>query len=256
MKKHSPLFLILICLLLSCGKGQPNLTGLWFFTYGDMTKQTGTDAITPESFIYFEKGGAYTSNIGGFESGKWEWKKDQLTLTGGKDKTTIYSVQDAAAKTLVLGLENGLKIELEKQKADFTSPAVNPFSADNNQWRMKAAKKETAEEIKSRVINHFRFHELYFKWGLESGLNSLDVRSTPSLIKIYGNGFELTTYENLPQGWKDLFFDEEDCHKATDIVKYVFDKYDIAWSKTDNKFKMFISAFQQLQQQLKKPETP
>jgi hypothetical protein len=55
----------------------------------------------------------------------------------------------------------------------------------------------------------------------------------------------------LPEAWCECFFDGEDCNKANDIVKKIFEEKDIAWSSTDNKFKMFISAFQQLQNLVK-----
>jgi hypothetical protein len=113
-----------------------------------------------------------------------------------------------------------------------------------------AAKKETEQELRNRLKNHFRFHEIYFKWALDAKLNSIDVRSTPSPIKIYGNGFALKNFDELPASWHSYFYDDEDCQKANDMIKDIFEKEEIAWAQTENKYKMFISAFQQLEQKI------
>jgi hypothetical protein len=55
----------------------------------------------------------------------------------------------------------------------------------------------------------------------------------------------------MPAAWKSYFFDEEDCKKASAIIKDIFERHQISWPITENKFKMFMSAFQQLQQQIK-----
>ena len=73
----------------------------------------------------------------------------------------------------------------------------------------------------------------------------------PTLIKIYGNGLELKPYNTLPQKWISYFYDEEDCRKANGIMEDVLRNENIAWPHTDNKYKAFISVFQQLQQKIR-----
>jgi len=46
--------------------------------------------------------------------------------------------------------------------------------------------------------------------------------------------------------WKGCFFDEEDCSRANAMIKDIFQHRTIAWAHTDNKYKFFISAFQQM----------
>jgi hypothetical protein len=54
-----------------------------------------------------------------------------------------------------------------------------------------------------------------------------------------------------PGRWRSYFFDDEDSQKAYDIMADIVSKRDIALAHTDNKFKMFIGAFQQLEAALK-----
>jgi hypothetical protein len=116
----------------------------------------------------------------------------------------------------------------------------------NNQWRIPATAKESDQEIRKRLFNHCQFWESYFTWALKNDISTVDVRSTPTLIKIYGNGFTLKPFAELPPIWKSYFFDAQDCEKANDMITDIFQKKNIAWAHTDNKYKMFISAFQQL----------
>ena len=115
--------------------------------------------------------------------------------------------------------------------------------------------KESSAEIKLRLVNHCRFWKNYFTWALDNNLNTIDVRSTPTPIKIYGNGFAIKDFNDLPLNWKNYFFDSTDCKLANDMLKDVFTHNDIAWAHTDNKFKMFIGAFEQLEQMLASTNT-
>lgn len=81
-------------------------------------------------------------------------------------------------------------------------------------------------------------------------IDYLDVRSTPTAIKIYGNCFGLKPVDELPPRWTSLFYDSADCRKANDIIQDIFRHKTIAWANTDSKYKMFIGAFQQLEQYL------
>jgi hypothetical protein len=86
---------------------------------------------------------------------------------------------------------------------------------------------------------------------MDNEFSSVDVRSTPSPVKIYGNGFIIKPFGDLSAAWKSYFYDSADCAKANEMLVDIVHKNNIAWAHTDNKYKMFISAFQQMQQILK-----
>jgi len=46
--------------------------------------------------------------------------------------------------------------------------------------------------------------------------------------------------------WRSYFFDAEDCQKANDMIKEIFD-HQTSLGHTDSKYKMFLSAFQQME---------
>ena len=253
MKKVIPaiviglLFFQTSCLLQS---KKARLDGLWFFTHSSSIIPGDEMEATPASFLYLMPDNTYTRDFKKFEHGHWKRKDSLLLLVSDQKTTTSFPIRLIFGKELSLKGAEGSLLNFEKQPAKFSSSAETPFSLENNQWRIPAVKKESDEEIKGRLRNHFKFHEVYFKWALDAKLSSVDVRSTPSPIKIYGNGFALKNFEELPASWRSYFYDEEDCQKANNMIKEIFEKENIAWAQTDNKYKMFISAFQQLEQKI------
>jgi hypothetical protein len=242
---------IFLLLLISCHTANNQFEKLWFYTFHSSTTANTDTTLTPASFIDIRKDGTYTSDFGTFDYGKWVLKDQQLRLINYKNVTSVINVAYFSGNEMQLGPSNGPLDNFESQPSLFASESQNPFSKENNLWRIQADKKETDTAIRDRLLNHFKFWEMYFTWAFENNIQYIDVRSTPTLIKIYGNGFGLKPTEQLPLAWKSYFFDEEDCKKANEKLKTLFDTNAVAWPHTENKYKMFISAFQQLQQKLK-----
>jgi hypothetical protein len=245
------LTLVLFLAQPSCTFKKEGIDALWFYTYSTGNNKSDDQTITPASFLNLLPDKTYTRDFRGFDYGNWEKKDSLLLLRSIKGDTAVFPIKYFFGNELQLLTGKGTTVSFESQPGKFSSVNENPFSVENNQWRIPAAKKENDSELKNRLRNHAKFYEFYFRWALKYELSSIDVRSTPSLIKIYGNGFALKEFDDLPVTWRSYFYDEEDCRKANDILKNIFEHKDIAWSNTDNKYKMFISAFQQLQQLIK-----
>ena len=243
-----PVLVVLTGCMLPPGQ---HIDNLWFFTYYTDKNAEKNGLLTPASFLNLQKDGSYTSDFGEFEYGVWKSDNKTLYLNDYRNKITAIKVEYLSGNEMRISSEHIPAASFESQPGGFKSSGENPFSKENNLWRVPPLQKESDGEIKYRLLNHMKFWEEYFSWALSHNISSIDVRSTPTCIKIYGNGFTLKPFNDLPEEWKSYFFDEEDCQKANDIIKSVFDKHDIAWAHTENKYKLFISAFQQLQQLLK-----
>lgn len=241
-------FLAAIFLLLtSCGS-KSRLSKLWLFTHVSAGDAKGQDTLlTPASFLFLNSNGTYTRDFGRFEYGTWESEDQQIFLKNQDGKSSRLAFE-LGKEEIKFRIGNGAMANFESRPV--LKDAGNPFSKENNLWRIPPKKKETDEQIKQRLHNHCKFWESYFTWAFEKDLQTIDVRSTPTPIKIYSNGFALKPYNDLPPTWWSYFYDSADCKKATDQMSYIFDHSNIAWGNTNNKFKMFISAFQQLGRQL------
>jgi hypothetical protein len=235
--------------------------GLWFYSYSSDPAQKGMDSLvtagtlaaglTPASWLELKPGGGYTREFGKFEYGVWSMKDNKLQLTNQLGKTSVYHVNYSSSDDIRVLIEQGVEAHFENHPLPDTTKGADPFSAERNRWRLPAREKETEADIRRRLLNHFQFWEAYFTWALNDNISSVDVRSTPTLLKIYGNGFVLKSVEDLPPEWRSIFFDAADCVRANNLMENLFHSRTIAWAHTDNKYKLFIGAFQQMQEWLR-----
>jgi hypothetical protein len=254
-KKLTAYVFCLICFASCINIFLHNKTSLWFYTYS--SGETSSEfALTPASFLYLNPNNTYTVDFGEFEYGKWTKHGDTLTLHSSGGKINNYLVNYESNKDLKLSITPQLVSDFEGAAAKFSTEAENPFSLQNNKWRIPAKHKETPAEIKERLINHCMFWKTYFVWALNNNIDYVDVRSTPTPIKIYGNGFALKELNDLSVRWKNYFFDSADCRLANRMIEDIFTHENIAWLNGDNKYKMFAGAFEQLENFLRKENLP
>ncbi len=207
--------------------GNP-LSKLWFYTYSN-DRTTGRDTLlTPASFLELRGDGTYTRDFGRFDYGSWNRKDQQLFLTNQQHTTYVYPLGGITDKDMQLTLSKGVQGDFEGLSLPSEKGTEDPFSLANNRWRIPANHKEDNVELRRRLANHCRFWQMYFAWALDKQLETVDVRSTPTPIKIYGNGFVLKPFEDLPTEWRLYFFDADDCQKANDMIKEIFDHQTIA----------------------------
>ena len=252
------LLLTAVCFLWSCQSEKEQLAKTWFFTL-ENRKSTGPrkdPVLTPANFIHLEKNGQYSANLLQFETGNWIVNNGMIELQSSSKQVQKLRIINSSAKELALDIQpdnaDDCQMLFSGIEDPFKDPKENPFDVSNNQWRIAAVKKETDAEIRARIGNYFHYWERYFSWALAAKIDYLDVRSLKGPVKIYGNGFALVPFEELTEEWHTHFYDLEDSRKAYDQIESMFKKETINWPKTDNKFKAFISAFQQAQTLLNK----
>lgn len=254
MDRKLLLLLIMIASFCGCNSAKNRLCKVWFFTHNESGK-VDEKVINMASFLYVQPDGKYTAYLAAFESGTWELKDQILTLISNEKKVTRLNIRSVKEDELQLMFASDMRMPELYTFDGFDAPkgkdADNPFSARNNQWRVPPARKESDEEIAERLRNHFHFWEKYFSWGIQIDKSTLNVRSTPTLLKLYGNGFELKPFDQLPEQWMHFFYDTADCQRANDKMHTLFTTDDIDWPETKHRYKLFIAAFQQLQQKIK-----
>ncbi|MBO9566127.1 MAG: hypothetical protein J7621_25360 [Niastella sp.] len=250
--------LTIITLFSNCSR-RDALSKVWFYTYDDTKSNTAASSddsdplLTPVHFMNLQRDGRFTAYLQGFDYGDWEVDGDYIILKSADKKRRRIQLQGAGKNEITVDIlpdnafQSAYRFEGNSNKLD---EADNPFSLANNKWRIKATHKESDAEITNRLKNHLLYWEKYFAWGISTDKKSLDVRSLPGPLKMYGNGFELVPLEDWAPEWESLFYDKEDTRIAWNKLHYFFTYKRIAWAKTDHKFKMFVSAFQQMQRQV------
>jgi hypothetical protein len=243
----------LVCFLIpviftGCLNNKPEISRLWFYTYSSDTA-IDKNNLTPANFLELRPEGLFTSDLGQFKSGRWSLKDQRLFLSADDGSEIIVFIEQ---------LKKGeMQVQtIQSKEAHFDASPIpkideDPFSKTNNLWRIPAKSKESDDQLRLRLRIHCRFWVNYFTWALNNELPTVDVRSTPTPIKIYGNGFTIKNFNDLPQSWKGYFYDSSDCARSNAILEELVRTHTIAWAHTDNKYKMFISAFQQMEQFLR-----
>jgi len=256
MKK--PLIAILIIVVFTqCQTSNDKLSKVWFFTHSSGASATTDTFLTPAHFLSLRPDGSYTRDFGKFEFGTWTFAEDKLSLTNQRNRTVNLKINFNSPNKIGIDLGSGKIANFEGPgSVDPSTPEQDPFSKQNNLWRIPATHKESDDELRQRLLNHCKFWEVYFDWAMTNDLKSLDVRSIPTCIKIYGNGFGLKRWEELPQTWKSYFYDSADCKKVDQLIKHTFRHNDIDWPKSENKFVIFLGAFQQVQKLVAKTPFP
>jgi hypothetical protein len=209
--------------------------------------------LTPANFISLRPDGTFSACLPDFKEGSWKQKGRDLVLNAPADMQVLRIIKQENNTLLLVDLKKQLVHRFIGADQVIASREADPFSSQNNQWRKRATRKENDAELQARLKNHFHFWEAYFNWGLQSKMETLDVRSTPSLFKLYGNGFQLEYFEYLPEKWMNLFYDTADCRRAYEMVYYKMYEKDVNWGKTDNRFEMLASAFKQVQGWMEEP---
>jgi hypothetical protein len=264
---------LLLCLLVttgslfSCSPKKDPLVNAWIINENAIDRKTLEQGpgpgFTPDSrfnsgnFIDLQVDGTYSSYLSEYETGKWFFKDQMLILVNRKKNMLEWQVNKVDEDELVC--TNKLKRTVYHFKSlpnSFLSKAENPFSIANNLWRIKPLRRETDEQLRKRMKNHFTWWKQYFAMGLQNKVEVLDIGSTPSLFKMYGNGIQLEYYDNLFPEWKNCFYDSIDCRLAYENVYYKMYKNKIKWPDTKNRFESFVSAFTQLEQWMDEKTSP
>lgn len=254
---------ILVCNLIflnGCSSREGLLSKVWFFLYDEKGRSTAsTDPVLdPVCFINLQSKGKYTANLGSFEHGNWSVEDKILVLKPSGGKTRKILIKRLTDKEMVVDMEPTNEFQsasvFEGTKNPLKDDDENPFSYTNNKWRIKATHKESRQEVTDRLVNHFRYWEQYFRWGLKSDKTSLDVRSLPSPLKMYGNGFALMPVDKWPEEWSRNFYDDTDRQVAFDKIRWTLRNKSVKWPESGHKFKQFVSAFEQMQQNVRYAE--
>jgi hypothetical protein len=162
-KRVSTCILFSISLIfVGCVQQKPEVTKCWFYTYQTDFNTKRDDGLTPASFLCIRKDGTYTRDFGTFDYGHWILQNQVISLRSQRNQSENLKVITLLANEMTIDV-NGEKINLDGQALPTDKPAEDPFSLENNQWRIPATQKESEQALRKRLSNHCRFWEAYFR---------------------------------------------------------------------------------------------
>ena len=262
MMYKADFYLVFFCSVFACSTKKGAVSKVWFYN-DDQTQDEKIENImvyksmlnhdlTDADFLNLQPDSTFTSFFSSFNYGKWFINDSVLVLMDHYRHLQELSISRLDDHEMIcLDKKRGIIYRFKGYATGFSSSSDNPFSGENNQWRLKAKHKESEAEIAARLRNHFRYWEKFFNWGLKTDIGQIDYTFTPGPFKMYGNGFSLEYLENEMPEWRNSFYDTADCRKAYEKLYYLMVQKDIQWPKTKNRCERFVSAFQQLQDWVK-----
>jgi hypothetical protein len=125
---------------------------------------------------------------------------------------------------------------LLKQSEEHYSNLFNdPYSKENNWWRIKPSQPESDEQIKKRVLNHLAFWQLLFHNADKNDAPYVSFNWFSSPLVIAANGVVMKFYDDVKNEWDENFYDSVQAHKGYEFMRKCFSKK-IKYLQTDNKY--------------------
>lgn len=124
----------------------------------------------------------------------------------------------------------------------------DPFSIQNNLWRIPAKSSENDSLLKVRISNHIDFWVTYLKTADQLEWTQLDMRNVTTPFHFYPTGITLTKVEKWPPGFLSLFYHKKEAERAFDLTTDAIYKVDFV--KNENAYLQGIHLFKEIQNAL------
>jgi hypothetical protein len=121
----------------------------------------------------------------------------------------------------------------------------DPYSIENNKWRVKPFEQETDKQIKERVLNHLDFWQNLFADALEKEKTYVAYSWFDSPLVVAENGVKLEFYDEHKKEWDQNFYDSTDANKGYQMMRKCFSKK-LKFMQTDDKYKRHEDVIKQL----------
>ena len=177
----------------------------------------------------FEDGSYSELNGDGFyKTGSWSYNAEQGTLqfkdSGKKSEPILIQPQgnsEGGQFMLMPMLTKNVILKFAKEAVPMQDFLQDPFHFTNNQWRIKPSKPETIAELNKRIANYIRHLALILKSAQDRKQDVVSFEYSMGPVKIYNAAIGIHPYENVPEYWKNCFYDHTDAAKAY----YLYEQY-------------------------------
>ena len=124
---------------------------------------------------------------------------------------------------------------LTEDNEHFSKLSEDPFSRENNWWRIKPLHYENNEQIKNRVLNHLAVWQLLFHDARKNERAYVSYNWFSSPLVIASNGVVMKLYGDVKKEWDENFYDSVQAQKGYEMMRKCFSKK-IKYLETDNKY--------------------
>lgn len=166
----------------------------------------------------------------GLKVGKWMLDKDsrELSLRLADGSAKVYTVREIALKQMELSCGPAI-IRLTSAALVHKRLADDPFYPTNNRWRIKPARPETREEIRSRVKSCLHFYSLFFLDNHQRQETDISFSGLPSCFIWYNGGIGVQERSDLDHKWINCFYSTYQAFQAYDMLASLLASHSLKW---------------------------
>ncbi|HWB24968.1 MAG TPA: hypothetical protein VG738_05790 [Chitinophagaceae bacterium] len=140
---------------------------------------------------------------------------------------------------------------LSADKETYRSEKDDPYSKQNNFWRIKPSKPETGKQIAARVENHISFLKLLMQDVADGKKNYVSLHSFRTPLIIASDDIRLQHYEDTRDAWDENFYDSAQARKGYDLLEKAVLYDGVKPGNTNDRFVNNANMLEQVLQHLK-----
>jgi hypothetical protein len=239
---------LLLFILSNCGGKAKNIEqqilGIWRLSSYENSKQdkgnTNDPLLAEASKFEKAKEGIVLSIFPDHQytvlKGEGEYEYGNWSFDQAKNKITFKNkAKNQHFEVAIADLENDLpqlKLLNQHEKFAYLQEAKllknykeEPFHPSNNLWRIKANHLESKQEIIDRLGEYFKHMAYLLKAADQRNLKVISFEYSMGIIRIYNGGIGIVPVENIPQIWKDTYYNEEQVLLAHFLYEFYLDNF-------------------------------
>lgn len=130
-------------------------------------------------------------------------------------------------------------------KESYSKTTKDPYSKENNWWRIRPVKPESSEAIHKRVLNLVDFHLCMFEDAKERDKNVITYDWFSSPLIVANNGLALQNYRKIKGDWEECFYDSTQAAQAYQLLRAGFSRSMRFPAEIKNPFERSIAMLKQ-----------
>ena len=191
----------------------------------------------PYRSFYFSTKGTFLKNPRNtFDYGTWQYDDAAKTITINNSidrNKDVYKIAKIAYDEMTLvnvGIGSATNLKFIAPGKRYKNANEEPYSLENNRWRIKPKTKESDSAIHQRLKENLYFFILFYKSALDKDDKTVSFWGLPSCFKWYGGAIFIKKKEELKENWINCFYNKGQAMQAYALAdKLLSQKYD--WPK-------------------------
>lgn len=154
-------------------------------------------------------------HTGEYDFGHYSYDEDEqsLLLTANRKTEELRVVTETSPsgkQRLVVEFMPGLNLSLAQYGQPLDKFREDPFSVQNNIWRIRPDTAETKDQIFDRLINYIGHNASILRAAYTREQDFISWEFSKGIVKVYNVGIGIVPKNEVPQVWIDSFHSRED----------------------------------------------